>query len=152
MIRYKKIDSVFFTDTFFVTKKDKSVRGYTCAQLFVSDMGYFSVYLMKSKGDFKDSLQLFYKEAGVLTTLVVDPSGEQTSNFVRKFSNQVGLTLRILEESTQWSNRAELYVGLLKQSIRDDMRKSDSLLVIWDYCLAQKVHIHNLLPRDIFQL
>ena len=152
MLRYRRIQSQFFTDTFFVTKQGKSIRGYTCGQVFVSDKGYLAIYLMKSKSEFYDALHLFCKEVGVPITLVVDPSGEQTSNKVRKFCHQVGLTLRILEESTQWANRAELYIGLLKEAIRRDMRESDSPLVLWDYCAERRVIIHNILPRNLFQL
>ena len=32
------------------------------------------------------------------------------------------------------------------------MRHSNSPLVLWDYCLTRREHIHNLLPRDLFQL
>jgi len=67
---------------------------------------------MEFKSDFKDALHLFCKEAGVPIDLVVDPSGEQTSKPICKFCNQVGTTLILLEESTQWVNRAELYIGL----------------------------------------
>ena len=35
MLRYIIIKSYFFTDTFFVTKKAASSRGYTCMQIFV---------------------------------------------------------------------------------------------------------------------
>mmetsp|Transcript_2442 Transcript_2442/g.3435 ORF Transcript_2442/g.3435 Transcript_2442/m.3435 type:complete len:118 (+) Transcript_2442:1820-2173(+) len=117
MLRYKRIKSCFFTDTMFVTSKAKSRRGNTMLQLFVSDKGFLAVYGMKLKSDFKEALHLFCKEIGVPITLVVDPSGEQTSKAVRKFCNQVGTTLHILQESTQWTNRAELYIGLLKESV-----------------------------------
>jgi hypothetical protein len=43
MLRYKRINSHFFTDTFFVTKKAKSQWGNNCMQLFVSDKGYVYV-------------------------------------------------------------------------------------------------------------
>ena len=48
MLRYRRIKSQFFTDTFFVTAKAKSTRGYTHMQIFVSDKGYVKVYPMKS--------------------------------------------------------------------------------------------------------
>ena len=134
MLRYKRIQSQFFTDTFFVTKTAKSSRGHTCAQIFVSDKSFVEVYLMRSKSEFGDALNMFCKEVGVPTTLVVDPSGEQTSGKVKKFCNQVGLSLRILEESTQWANRAELYVGLLEELIQHDMSCSNSPMKLWDYC------------------
>ena len=76
MLRYRRIQSYFFTDTMFVTKQAESTRGNTCLQLFVSDKGYVAVYPMESKSDFDQALHLFCKEVGVPVTLVVDPSGE----------------------------------------------------------------------------
>ena len=34
MLRYQRIKSFFFPDTFLVTKKEASLRGYTCMQSF----------------------------------------------------------------------------------------------------------------------
>ena len=152
MLWYRRLQSYFFTDTLFLTKLAKSLRGYTMMQLFVSDKGFIAVYAMERKSDFKDALHSFFKEVGVPISLVVDPSGEQTSKAVRRFCNQVGTTLRILEESTQWANRAELYIGFLKEAIRKDFHFLNSPLVLWDYCAEPCALIHNLTPRDLFQL
>ena len=152
MLRYRRIQSYFFTDTMFVTSKAESTRGFTCLQLFVSDKGFVAVYPMEKKSDFDQALQLFCKEVGVPIALVVDPSGEQTSRAVKRFCNQVGTTLRILEESTQWANRAELYIGLFKKAIRRDLRLSNCPMVLWDYCAQRRALIHNLTPRNLFQL
>ena len=86
--------------------------------MFVSDKGFIAVYLMELKSEFKDALHSFYKEVGVPIALVFNPSGAQTSKTVRKLYNQAKTTLRILEESTQCVNRAELYTGFLKKAIR----------------------------------
>ena len=131
MLRDRRINSHFFTDTFFVTKRAKYTRGNTCMQLFVSDKGFVFVVPMKSKEEFPLELKLFAKEIGVPTTLILDPSREQTSRKFRKFLNGIGTTLRMLEEHTQWANLAELYIGLTKESIIKDMRESDSLLILW---------------------
>ena len=152
MLRYKRIQSQFFTDTLFVTSKGKSSRGNTCAQLFVSDKGFVAVYPMRSKSQYPDVLKLFCKEVGVPETLVVDPSGEQTSHKARQFCHKVGTTLRILEESTQWANRAELYIGLFKESIRNDISRTHCPMKFWDYCAERRARIHNVIPRDLFQL
>ena len=151
MLRYRRINSTFFTDTMFVTKSAKSTRGNTMMQIYVSDRGYLAVHPMERKSQFIDSLQMFYKEVGAPNTLVVDPAGEQTSNNVRKLCNQVGTTLRILEESTQWANRAELYIRILKEAIRQDIKKSNCPMVLWDYCAERRALIHNLIPRKLFQ-
>ena len=47
-------------------------------------------------------------------------ASEQMSQEVRKFCNDIGTTLRALEEGTPWSNKAELYIGLLKEAVRED--------------------------------
>jgi hypothetical protein len=46
-------------------------------------------------------------------TFIAVMSGEQMSRDVQKFCNDIGTTLRALEEGTPWSNKAELYIGLL---------------------------------------
>ena len=134
MLRYRRINSMFFTDTFFATAKGKSTRGNTCAQIFVSDKGFVGIYPMTSKSFFLDALKLFCKEIGVPLGFVIDPSGEQSKAEVRRFCHQVGTTLRFLQESTQWSNRAELYIGIFKELVRQELRRSNAPMVLWDYC------------------
>ena len=60
--------------------------------------------------------------------------------------------MRVLEEGTPWSNRAELYIGLIKEATRKDMREADSPLVFWDYCAERRARIHNLTARNLFKL
>ena len=121
-------------------------------QLFVSDKGFVHVIPMKSKSEFPSDFCSFAKEIGVPHALIVDAAVKQTSKTVKKFCHEVGTTLRILEEHTQWANRAELYIGLFKEAIRKDMKASNSPLVLWDYCAEQRSLIHNLTVKSSFQL
>ena len=52
MLRYRRTNSDFFTDTFFATSKGKTLRGHTCSQLFVNDKGFFDIYHMKTKSEY----------------------------------------------------------------------------------------------------
>ena len=149
--RYRRIRSNFFTDTFFVDKRATTVEGYTCMQLFVSDKGYVAVYPMVSKGQFNDALKLFCKEVGVPERLVLDPSGEQSSRKSKQTMADLGIKAQFLEESTQWANRAELYIGLFKEQVRKDLRKSQCPLVLWNYCTRRRALINNLTPKTLFQ-
>ena len=65
MLRYRRIQSVLFTDTMFAQPKAKSSRGYTCCQVFVSDKGFVVVYPMKSQTEFQSALHWFCKQVGV---------------------------------------------------------------------------------------
>ena len=151
MLRYRRINSTFFTDTMFANPKAQSLRQNKCCQVFVSDKGYISVYPMKSQEEFSTALHWFCKQVGVSSNLVVDGHKAQTSAAVKRFCNQVGTTLRILERGTPWANRAELYIGLLKEAVRQDMRVSNSPMVLWDYAIERRACIHNAVPRPLFQ-
>ena len=37
-------------------------------------------------------------------------------------------TLKLLEKKTKWENLAELYIDLMKEAVRKDMKDSDSPL------------------------
>ena len=79
-------------------------------------------------------------------------SGEQMSSEVKKFCNDIGTTFRALEEGTPWSNKAELYIGLIKEAVLKDMWKSNSSLCFWDYCVERRDRINNLTAKDAFRL
>ena len=50
-VRYRRV-SKFFTDTLFATKWAKSLRGNTCAQIFVSDKDFCAIYPMKKESEY----------------------------------------------------------------------------------------------------
>ena len=107
MLRYKRIKDYFFMDTFFATMKGgQSSRGHTCCQLFVTDKGFIYVVQMKKKSEVLLAIKQFAKEIGAPDSFVADMSGEQMSSEVKKFCNDIGTTLRALEEGTPWSNKA----------------------------------------------
>ena len=62
-------------------------------------------------------IKQFAKEIGAPTSIIADMSKEQMSQDVRKFCNDIETTLKALEEGTPLSNKAELYIGLLKEAL-----------------------------------
>ena len=153
MLCYKRIAEYFFSDTFFATSKSgKSTRGNTCCQLFVTDKGYLYIVPMRRRSDVLQAFKQFAKDLGAPDAIIVDMSGEQTTNDLRRFCNDIGTKLKALEEGTPWSNKAELYIGLLKEAVRKDMRESNCPLALWDYCAERRVRINNLTARNIFKL
>ena len=104
---------------------------------------------MRRKSEVLQVIKQFAKEIGAPTSIIADMSGEQMSHKVRKFCNDIGTTLRALEEGTPWSNKAE-YIGLLKEAVRKDMRESNSPMTLWDYCVERRARINNLTAKDNF--
>ena len=130
MLRYKHLHDYFFMDTLFATKNAKaSTRGHTCSQLFVTDKGFIYVVPMKKESDVLLAIKQFAKAIGAPDAIICDASKAQTSQAVRQFCGDIGTTLRVLEENTPWANKAELYIGIIKEAVRKDMKSSDSPLV-----------------------
>jgi hypothetical protein len=151
-VRYRRISSKFFTDTLFATKMAKSLRGNTCAQIFVSDKDFIALYPMKKEAEYFLALQEFSKDVGAPDVLVCDSAKTQKKREVKDFCTQIGTTLNILEAETQWANRSELWVGLVKESTRKDLRDSGSPIVLWDYCMERRVLIYQVTAKKLFQL
>ena len=66
MLRYKRINSQFFTVTFFVDGDATSTSGNKCAQMFVSDIEYVKVYPRIMKSECNHDLHMFCKENGLV--------------------------------------------------------------------------------------
>ena len=142
-------------DTLFATSKaGKSSRGHTCAQLFVSDKGFVYVVPLKQEGQGQvlQAIKQFAKAIGAPDALIHDASKSQKSQDVRKYCNDIGTTLRVLEENTSWANKAELYIGIIKEAVRKDMKESNCPLAFWDYCMERRARINNLTAKDLFSL
>ena len=107
---------------------------------------------MKKKSEVLLAINQFAKEIGAPDSFVADMSGEQMSSEVKKFCNDIGTTLRALEEGTPWSNTAELYIGLIKEAFRKDMHEANSPLCLWDYCVERRARINNLTAKNAFKL
>ena len=102
MLIYRRIESHFFTDTFFFTGKSKSSMGYSCMQIFVYDKGLVKVYLMTSASEFTSVLREFVQDVGAPDILVADPYFSNKRKEGKAFSNKIGPTIHLLEHNTQW--------------------------------------------------
>ena len=93
---------------------------------------------MRTKSEVLQAVKQFAKEIGAPDAIICDMSHEQTSRSLRKFCGEIGTTLPVLEEGTPWANKAELYIGLIKEAVRKDMKDSNCPLAFWDYCAERR--------------
>jgi hypothetical protein len=156
MLRYTRIKEFFFMDTFYATKKaGKSSRGNACCQLFVTDKGFVYVVLMKKESEVLQAVKQFAKKIGAPKALICDAAKAQTSAAMQTFCNEIGTTLQALEEGTPWSNKAELYIGLIKEAVRKDTKASGCPIAYSDYCIKRRnlfqlhcTNVHTALTHD----
>ena len=84
--------------------KHKSTRGNKCYQVFISDKDCIALHPMESQDEFEPTLHWFCKQIGVLVDLIVDGFSAQKKLSVKRFCDQGGTTLKILECATPWAN------------------------------------------------
>ena len=53
---------------------------------------------------------------------------------------------------SDWSITEWVYIGLIKESIQNDLKDKDSPLVFWDYYAERRQLINNLTAKNVFQL
>ena len=57
---------------------------------------------------------------------------------MKEFCTEIGTTHITLKAATQWADRAELFIGFLKEATRKDLRETGSPIVRWDYCMERR--------------
>lgn len=107
---------------------------------------------MKGVGDIPKAVKMFFKRIGVPDAIICDGHKSQVQGEARKLCQQAGCIIRQLEANTPWSNRAELYVGLFKESVRKELKRTHCPLVLWDYCAEHQAMVNNATAKDLFQL
>ena len=68
---------------------------------------------------------------------------------MRKFCNEIGTTIRVLEKNTPWYNKSDLYIGIIKEEVRKDRKEANCLLAFWDYCIERRALINNLTAKKV---
>ena len=84
--------------------------------------------------------------------IICDAAREQISKDVKSICRKMGTALCVLEENRPWANRAKLYIALVKEAVRKDMKESDCPIALWDYCAERRERIHNLTSKNSLQL
>lgn len=132
--RYNRLNTRFYSDTMFVSTR--SVRGYTCGQVFVNDTGFSRVYPMKSKSLAGKALSDLFSDVGVPTSLHTDGAKEMTIGHWKEVREKHGgIKQTTVEPYSPWQNRAEAEIRELKKQVTRIMDKSGAPKRLWDFCL-----------------
>jgi len=127
----------------------KSVRGYTCAQLFTDGHGFSRVYPMKSKGDAHHALMQFIHEVGIPKDLLTDGALEEMRGEWGRIVKQYHIHQRTTEPKSPWQNRAESEIREIKKLTRRALRGSNTPSIFWCYALEWASRVRSLTALDI---
>jgi len=156
-LRYNRISSNVFMDTFFTLQPERSgskeggtrsLRGFGCAQVFVTDFNHTHVVPLNKKGDVPFSVKHYFKNVGVPPAIICDYALEQVAGRAKKICDECDCDIRVLEKGTQWANRAERFVKIFKDVVVRDLKESNCPMVLWCYCLQRRSEINNATAAD----
>ena len=119
-------------DTLFENSKAEIFsRGNTCAQLVFIYMGFVYIVPITKESDVLQAVKQFAKVIGAPDAIICDAARAQTSADMRKFCNEISTTLRVLEKNTPWSNKSDLYIVIIKEAVRKDMKEAKCPIALW---------------------
>lgn len=153
MLRYRHVPVIMYADTMHSTKRlGKSVRGFSCAQVFATSFGWVNVVLMKAEREAARAFKQQFREVCVPEKMVMDGARAQVRGDTQKECQLAGCQIVELERDTPSSNRAERTIGELKTGTKMDMSESKCPIVLWCYCLERRALICRSMAKDNFTL
>jgi len=115
-MRFPSLIMTLCSDTLF--SHVRSVRGYTCGQVFTDGHGFVRVYSMKSKGD--------------------------AHQIVKKYR----IRQKTTEACSPWQNRDEAEIRELKKLTRRALRLNSTPSEFWCYAMEWAAHIRSYTAHD----
>jgi hypothetical protein len=136
-----------YTDTLFASKK--SVRGYTCAQIFTDGRKFFRVYPLTRKGDAHHALTAFIQEVRVPKNLSSDGAKEESGAEWGQITKHYRIRTRISEPRSPWQNRAEVGIRELKKLVHRTLRRSAVRSEFWCYAIEWAAKVTSLTAHSL---
>jgi hypothetical protein len=146
-LRFPTLNCVIYSDTLFA--KTKSVRGYTCAQLFTDGHKFIRIYPMSKKADAHHALTQFIQDVGIPKNCLVDCAPEERHGEWGRIVKHYHIKLRTTEAYSPWQNRAEASIGEIKKLIGRVLRKTGAPVEFWCYVAQWAAKVISLTAHDL---
>ncbi len=119
-LRFPSLNMQIYTDTLFSSLK--SIRGYTCAQIFTDGRKFFRAYPLAKKADAHHALTAFIQDVGIPKCCLSDGAEEERGGEWGRIVKHYHIKTRITEPKSPWQNRAEAGIYELKKMVRRALR------------------------------
>ena len=142
--------SRFSSDTF--KSKVRSLRGNQYFQLFCNKGAFTKVYSLKGRSEAHLALNKFLHEIGIPSELHTDGAGELVHGEWDKLCQKYRIYRTFTEPHSPWQNIAERAGGIIKSKTKDMMRRTNTPLVLWDYCTEYNTELRCMTATSMFDL
>lgn len=149
-MRFPSLIVTICSDTLF--SNVHSVRGYTCAQVFIDGHGFVRVYPLSSKGGAHHALMRFIHQVGVPKYLLTGRAQEEMRGEWGQIVKKYRVRKRTTESHSPWQNRAEAKIRELKKLTRRALRSNNTPSEFWCYAIEWAARIRSYTAHDSINL
>ena len=154
-LRYKRLstrEGSFYVDTLFF--KVKSIRSYTCSNLYTTPLGFKKFFPMEGKicQECSSSLQALIHLVGIPPSLHSDNAPAFTQGDFRKKYRKFDIQQTATEPHSPWQNRAEPGIQEVKSYASKVMERHQVPVRLWCFAYEYATEIHSLVVPGSFQL
>ena len=107
---------------------------------------------MKGKKESHLALNRFLHEIGIPSELHTDGAGELVHGEWNTLCQRHKIHRTFTEPQSPWQNIAERAGGVIKSKVRDMMRRINTPLILWDYCVEYVAEVKCMTATDLFDL
>jgi hypothetical protein len=145
-MRFPSLIMTLCSDTLF--SHVRSVRGFTCAQIFTDGHGFVRIYPMRSKSDAHHALMKFIHEVGVPKNLLTDRAQEEMRGEWGQIEKKYRIHQKTTESYSPWQNRAEGEIRELKKLTRRALRSNGTPNEFWCYAMEWAAKVRSCTAHD----
>jgi hypothetical protein len=146
-LRFLTLNMQVYTDTLFASKK--SVRGYTCAQIFTDGRKFFRAYPLVRKGDAHHALTAFNQDVSIPKNFLTDGAKEERDGEWKRIIKHYHIRTHVAEPKSPWQNRAEAGIHELKKLVKRALKKNAAPSDFWCYTLEWAARITSLIAHSL---
>jgi hypothetical protein len=140
----------FSSDTMFA--KTPSIRGNTCAQIFVNNIDFVRLVPMRRKAEAADALLEFIQDIGIPSEMHNDDAKELTLGKWKQVMQKYHIKQTLSQPYSPWQVQAEGCIRGVKKSVRRLMHNTKAPKCLWDYCAVYACEIRSLTVHPHFAL
>jgi len=145
-MRFPSLVFTLYSDTLFANIR--SVRGFTCAQIFTDGHGFVRVYPMRSKSEAHHTLMRFIHDVGVPKDLLTDQAPEEMRGEWGQIVKKYRIRQKTTEAHSPWQNCAKAEIRELKKATRRALRSQSMPVEFWCYAMEWAARIRSLTAHD----
>ena len=154
-LNYPTLMGRWYSDTLFA--KCRSIRNYTCGQLFTNGLGDTFIYPLRKKREAGHALKSFILENGSVETLITDNAKEEGKQGAydtlwNKLVDDYMIRHLTTAPYSQFQNRAEAEIRELKRGTWKFLRLKRAPKRLWCFCAGWYAGVRRLTALDIYRL